>query len=376
MNASVCHLSSVHSGVEIRIVRKELASLARAGYRARVVIPCTERDAAEMRTLGIEPTPLADPDGTRGRAARMTRLAARTLRMARRIDADLYHFHDPELIPVGLALKACGKRVVMDVHDDLAGQITVKHWIRPSVRRIVARLARALEFFGARRFDAVVTANPFLASVFRPVARRVEAVHNFPLLGELDLDATDVPWSARTQVAYIGGISRARGIQETIDALALAGAPLELAGRWHDPDEADAIRRRPGWRHVSELGYVGRPAIRDVLARSFAGLCTLHATPSHRNAEPIKLYEYMAAGIPVICSSIPGWAQVVEDAQCGLVVDPTSPQQIADAIAWLRDHPDAAQRMGANGRRAVRERFNWDREGDRLVALYRSILGR
>lgn len=138
--------------------------------------------------------------------------------------------------------------------------------------------------------------------------------------------------------------------------------------------EFEEIQRTPGWSLVENRGFVGRPEIRDILATSFAGLCTLYPTSSHLMAEPIKMFEYMAAGIPVISSNIPYYEQIIKQADCGICVDPTSPAQIAEAIRFLREHPDEAQRMGRNGRQAVLSRYNWNHEADKLVSLYREIL--
>lgn len=370
---SVCHVSSVHRGVEIRIVRKQLATLAQAGYRARLVIPATASEVAEMSGMGITTSALAEYTG--GEFGRMTLFAAKAIAAARSTRSDLYHFHDPELIPYALWLKALGHKVIMDVHEDLPGNILYKQWIRPSIRGLVSRTAQWIERFGARRFDAVVAAVPYLGDMFRPYARRTVVVGNFPFLDELAQTAGTGEWRARRKIAYVGSISRLRGIVELVDALPQVDVRLQLAGRFMHRQESDEVAVRPGWPWVENRGFVGRAEIRDILATSFAGLCTLHPTPSHLIAEPIKLFEYMAAGIPVISANIPYYEQIVRDADCGLCVDPTDVGQIAQAIRYLRDHPEHAERMGRNGRERVISRYNWNREAEKLLDLYRDVLG-
>ncbi len=391
----VCHFSTVHRGVEIRIVRKELASLAAAGYDAHAVIAATPEEVAEAAALGITIHPLQDQPEA-GRLSRMTRKMYNAWKTCRQVKADIYHFHDPELIPLGLFMKLCGHHIVMDIHEDLANQILTKHWIPARTRKLVAKAARTAERIGARFFDGVVTASPKQASFFQDVARpgRLTTLHNYPLLQELDLapeipaahvdtspsddtaSQADVPVARRpsTHVVYVGGISRIRGIIEAVKAIELADVQLILAGKFKTQAERDEAMALPGWKRVEDLGWVGRDGIRDALSRSFAGLCTLHPTPNHLNAEPIKLFEYMAAGIPSICATIPDWMPYVQKHDAGLCVDPMDVDAIAKAIRTLRDNPERAAEMGRNGRRAVIEHYNWETQAAKLRDLYQTIL--
>lgn len=378
----ICHVSTVHRGVEIRIIRKELASLAEAGYQAHAIIAATPDEVAEAATLGITLHPLEENAQAGGRLTRMTRKMYSAWRACRKLDARLYHFHDPELIPLGLALKLAGYKVVMDVHEDLASQVLTKHWIPAPLRTLVARLSRMAERFGARFYDGVVTASPRQAAFFEDVARRVTVAHNYPLLSELAVDmktaeaAAGTPASPtpRTHVVYVGGISRIRGINEAIDAVEQADVRLVLAGRFKTEAERQEAASRPGWSRVEYLGWVDRQGIQQALTRSFAGLCTLHPTPNHLNAEPIKLFEYMAAAIPSIVSTIPDWMPYVQKHDAGICVDPMDTAAIATAIRQLRDDPERARQMGENGRRAVLEHYNWNTQAERLKKLYQEVL--
>ncbi len=375
----VCHVSTVHRGVEIRIIRKELASLAAAGYDAHAVIAATPEEVAEAASLGITIHPLQDRPGA-GRLSRMTHKMYAAWRLCRQVDARIFHTHDPELIPLGLLLRLFGYRVVMDVHEDLANQILTKAWIPAALRPLVSRAARMVERIGARFLDAVVTVTPLQNPFFDDVARRIVVLYNYPLLSELPAadDETGQPTHeagrAATHVAYIGGVSRIRGINEAVEAVELADVKLILAGKFKTKAEREHAASLPGWNRVEELGWVDRDGISQALERSFAGLCTLHPTPNHVIALPIKMFEYMAAGIPSIVSDIPGWKPYVEQHDAGVCVDPMDPKAIAQAITYLQTHPERAAEMGRNGRRAVLEHYNWDTQGKKLDELYRDIL--
>lgn len=130
----------------------------------------------------------------------------------------------------------------------------------------------------------------------------------------------------------------------------------------------------PSWAVVNELGFVDRKGVRDVLGRSFAGLVTLHPVPNYLDALPVKMFEYMAAGIPVIASDFPLWREIIESSQCGVCVNPMKPEEIAQAVDRLVNNPAEARQLGENGRRAVLDRYNWAVEEKKLFQLYEYIL--
>jgi glycosyltransferase involved in cell wall biosynthesis len=86
------------------------------------------------------------------------------------------------------------------------------------------------------------------------------------------------------------------------------------------------------------------------------------------------MFEYMSAGLPVIASNFPLWKEIVEGNKCGICVDPMDPKAIASAIQWMIDHPEEAEEMGKNGRRAVETKYNWANESKKLVGLYQRLI--
>lgn len=369
--SKVCHLSSVHHGLDIRIYRKQCVSLAAAGLDVHLVIGATAEQVAEAAAAGVTLHRLLPAGG--GRVRRALAHAWRTYRIARALDARLYHVHDPELIPYGVLLAWQGKQVIIDLHEDLSADIQSKPWIPAPLRRAIGAAARAAEHFAARRCAAMVAATPHIGALFRHSARRVAVIHNYPMVGEL---AADPPAErrARDSACYVGAINEMRGIRQIIQALDLASCKLLLAGRFDSVALRDELAACPGWRHVEECGFVDRAEVAAIMARSFCGLVTLHPEPNFMNALPIKLFEYMSAGLPVIASGFPLWRGIVEAADCGLCVDPGKPEEIAHAIGFLRSNPALAERLGANGRRAIERTYRWDHEAVRLLSLYRELL--
>ncbi len=360
----IAHLTSVHPVVDTRILHKEAATLAAAGHDV-VLVAVAERGAT-LRGVRVHPVARAG-----SRLGRMTGTALRVLRAARAERADVYHFHDPELIPVGLCLKLAGKRVIYDVHDDLPAAVLSKAWITPALRRPVARVVAVLEAGLARLFDVVVVANPAHGNRF-PAARTV-AVRNLPDLAEFD---TAVPSQAAraAAVVYVGDLTRARGALQMVEAMALlppsSPVRLWLGGRFSEPGLEAACRAQAGWARVDFLGWLERAAVTGRLARARVGLVPLQPVPHYQANTPVKLFEYMAAGLPVVTADLPLCREVVETAGCGLVVDARDPAAIAGAVQWLLEHPDEAEAMGRRGRATVEQRYTWQAESRALLAIY------
>jgi glycosyltransferase involved in cell wall biosynthesis len=115
---------------------------------------------------------------------------------------------------------------------------------------------------------------------------------------------------------------------------------------------------------------LGRTEVVDLLKRSRAGLVTLHDLPVYQVSLPIKMFEYMAAGLPIIASDFPFWRELLNDYDCAIFVNPHVPQESAGAIDWILSNPDQAYAMGARGRYGVLSRYNWAPEAEKLVAFY------
>lgn len=364
----IAHLTSAHPRYDARIFLKECRSLAASGHRVTLIVadglPDEERD--QVRIFGV-----ARPNG---RLRRMLATARAVFERAVREDADLYHLHDPELLTIALKLKKLGKRVVFDSHEDVPRQILSKHYLWKPVRGLVSRMAAVYEARVCARIDAVVAATPYIRDKFLRINPRTIDVNNYPMLDELHPPQPEED-RARDAACYIGGISSVRGIVELVCAMEYvsSGLRLAIAGNYIEPGLYDSLRRMPGWQRCDDLGWQTREGVRNVLQRSRVGMVTLHPTPAYLQSLPVKMFEYMGAGIPVIASDFPLWKEIVGGSDCGLCVDPLKPEAIAEAIDWIAAHPAEATRMGENGRKAVEERYNWQAEARKLAALYAGL---
>ncbi len=370
----VCHLSSVHRTFDTRVFHKECRSLAAAGYAVTLVI----RHERDETVAGVRIAALPAP---RGRLARMTGTVAALWRRAVALDADLYHFHDPELIPVGLLLRLRGKRVVYDAHEDYARQLRGKPWLPRPLRVPVAVVAGGLELLAAPWLSAVVAAGRDIEERFAGRARRVVRVENFPVLEPRLVEAPPRPDPApgRLRLVNFGGVWSARVTGEIVAALERLPGELDvrlvLGGRVFEQELLERLQQSPGWRRVDYRGVVDREELIDASLAADAGLVLYADHPNHHAIRSNRLYETMLAGLPVVVSDFPVWRRFIEEHRCGLAVDPHDPDAIAEALAWLASHPGEAREMGRRGRAAVLERYNWEREAEKLLDLYRELLG-
>jgi glycosyltransferase involved in cell wall biosynthesis len=365
----ITHLTSVHQPFDGRIFHKECKTLHGAGYEVSLV---AEHDRSEL----VDGVQICAVKQSGNRRERMTRTVRAISQIALAEGADVFHFHDPELIPLGIWLKAHGKRVIYDVHEDFPKQLLSKPWITPWLRHPLSVAAAFVESAAGWLCDGIVAATPEIARRFPK--RKTVTIQNFPLVGELD-DAGVVPYCDRSEeLAYVGGITANNGAKQLLTALASlpneSKARLLLAGAFSPESLRQELQRMPGWSRVEFLGWQSRPGVAAILGRARAGLVTAQPISNYLDCWPTKMFEYMAAGLPVIASDLPRCRQIVESTGCGILVDPHDPQSIADAIQWLMARPIEARAMGQRGQEAFRTKYNWAPEAQRLLAFYRDAV--
>lgn len=366
MKLKITHLTSVHPRYDTRIFVKECQSLAAYGYDVSLIVADGKGD--ESGNVSIY-----DVGKPSGRFKRILQTTTLVYQKAVKLDSDLYHLHDPELIPVGIKLKKLGKKVIFDAHEDVPVQILSKPYLGTVAKQIFSALFSLYEKTTCSKFDAVITATPFIRDKFSAINPLSVDINNFPLLTEFE---SNVRWKNRSDtVCYIGGISTVRGISELVLAMdkVQSNIQLILAGSFGEKGLYAQVCSLSGWKKVVNKGFVDRHHIKEILSSSKAGLVTLHPIRNYIDALPVKMFEYMAAGVPVIASDFPLWREIIEKNACGLCVDPLQPSSIADAIDWIITHPAEAEKMGQNGQIAVKSIYNWKHEEDKLLQLYSKI---
>jgi glycosyltransferase involved in cell wall biosynthesis len=311
----------------------------------------------------------------------------RILCAALRARASIYHFHDPELLPVGLLLKMLGKTVVYDVHEDYPEQVKSKDYLPVFLRGAVSSLVGLAEKAIAARLDGVVCATDAIAAKFRH--GRVVTVRNYPANGrvvnrELRIVKPEsvfhsslftTHYSPFRLVHLSGTLIPGRGVTSMVRAMELLDDRFELvlAGRFVTPEYEAAVRAMAGFKRVRYIEPVPHEQVWGLYEECDAGLVCLLPLERYKVSLPVKMFEFMAAGLPVIASDFPLFRELVEENGCGICVDPEMPERIASAARRLAGDTELVRRMGEMGRKAVLEKYNWEAEAQTLLGLYRTL---
>src|ERR1700694_1248508 len=364
----VVHMSSVHASDDVRIFHKQCKTLAAAGYDVTLI--ARDTGGKTIDGVRIEPVPRS-----KSRLQRMTRTVFQVLAVGLKQKADIYHVHDPELVPIALLLRMLGKKVIFDAHEDIAADVSDKHYLNAWLRPVLGQFIHIAIWLTSWLLTRVVAATPAIARQFP--SQRTTVVQNFPIDDEL-VTPEPIPFELRSnRITYIGSITRMRGIFEMVEAMSMPEIPndarLMIAGTFETEALRAEVERLPGWDKVEYSEWISRAEIRKLLSSSIAGVVIFYPGPNYVEALPTKLFEYMSAGIPVIASDFPLWRDIIESSKCGFVVNPHDVSALSEKIRYMLANRRQAEILGTHGSSAVRERYNWTREAKKLLELYQEV---
>lgn len=366
----VVMLTSVHPAFDTRIFHKQAKTLLDAGYEVALI---TQHEKNEI-VDGIKIIALPK---RKKRLRRMTELPLLTIRFAIKEKANIYHIHDPELLSVGLLLKLfIGVTVIYDIHEDYQALIDAKYWLPPFLRSLAIKVYNIFEKISFLYFDGIIVAGEDILTHF-PNNPKVTLIGNYPLLDKVSyVDRTNNERKENYSVIYAGVMERNRCIKESVLAVKMLDGKVDLIllGDFFVDKFEEEIRRLAD-NHIHILGKVPLSEVFQYMNKACIGLVCLLPSPNNINATSRnnKLYEYMASGLPVISSNFPSWKRFLESNHCGIGVNPENPEEIAKAIEYLIDRPEVMKKMGENGRKAVLEKYNWEKESEKLLNLYATL---
>lgn len=395
----VCVLTTSHDATDARVFGREATALAEAGYDVTLFTPfgpSRVEDGVEIRAFkGID-----TGDGQPRLPGVKTRLqwAFELLGELYDTDYDLYHFHDSELLPTGAALSVLTNgKVVYDVHENVENVLRHKELLPEPVRPVLASAISVAERGLARATDGIVAASTDIAERFSDHSD-VITVTNYPRVkwaeraqergvvpGTNDADESENGGETNGPVrfVYCGLLSEDRGIPRLIDAVEQVpeahDVELVIGGKYESVEDERLIERKgSGSERVSLVGWQDTLSdVFDLLYDSDVGMMVFEPDPNKTRAahRSNKLFWYMAAALPIVVSDIGNWTEVVEDAECGIPVDPLDTEAIAATMADLAANPEKRRQLGAAGHDAALSVYNWEVQRDRLFDLYERLLG-
>ena len=369
----VVHITSAHAPFDVRIFQKECRSLVKAQYQVTLIAPTSQDSIAEG--VRIKALPL-----TTSRARRMTVTVWKALREALREPADIFHFHDPEFLPAGVVLALSGRRVIYDCHENVADDFLNREWLPRKLRSTFSKLADLAERFAVRRFSGIVAADTQLSRRFQDACVPVVTVENYPILKEFPNDwIGDTSRYSLGAGVNFGGISPWTATEPLVRALGMLPEELPcklvLGGACDSKELLQRMAGLPGWRRIDYQGPLQRKDMIQKLSHAGLAVVMYKYKDQHDDLDirSNRLFEALAAGLPVVTSNFSRWQHFVEGTGCGLAVDPDKPTEIATAIQFLIEHPETAEEMGRRGFEIVRKKYSWESEEEKLLKLYAQL---
>ncbi len=366
-------------------VLKEALSLADVGHKLTIIAWDRQAEYLEHEILAerLEIIRIQNIRSSFGIGREQIRPLLRYWKAAQQIldqlQPDLVHCHDFDTLPAGFAWAQKNNiPLIYDAHEYYADLVRPR--LPGWTGKLIYKFIRSAERFFARRVQAIITVDQTLADIYRSLNATILVVGHYPSR-RLVTAPVQVFTRQELNLLYIGRLSQDRGLfkyLELLERLRACGVParLVLAGVFTPADEEQAFQQAAGLlrEHIEMAGWISYEKIAEILSRGDVGLCLLRPEPRYIAALPVKLFEYMAAGLPVLASDFQATREIVQSSDCGALLDPTDAQAAADIITKWYLHPETPGQLGKNGRQAVLEKYNWENLSDSIDQLYRSLL--
>ena len=296
---------------------------------------------------------------------------------AMKVNAQIYHLHDPELIPCGMFLKLFGKKVILDIHENIAEDIFDKPWIKR--QKLVYKIFTFFEKIACKRFF-IVLAEKSYEKRYRSICKQWATVQNY-----CDTDFFE-PFEKKTyqqhlNLYYIGIVLENRGILQIMEAL--NGLKQEgFEAHFHCVGELYSeldfkIKNLPYYKDIAhQIHFYGRLPLDQgyYLAQKMdIGLCIIWPMKNSIESYPTKLFEYMRCGLPIITSNFPLYREVIEENNCGICIDPFSVSELKKAIMSMHMDVKKSELMAKNGQKVVFEKYDWKSQKLILSKVYEHL---
>jgi glycosyltransferase involved in cell wall biosynthesis len=369
--STVCHVISGYFRNDARVFLRQCKSLDRNGFDVTILTNDGEPDEV------LDGVRVVDCGKPWLRWKSLLFAKRQFLAKALEVDADTYQLHSPELLPLGLALRRAGKRVVYDAHEDMPRHILEKEWLPYFSRKLISVAFERYMLWALRRYDEIVSPHSHVVADFQRRLGKGILIANFPLVAD-NWDFTREDFVGRDDIICYSGTVYAYSNQEEIVAALGSFDSLQyrIAG-YIDEEHGKRLKAMPNGDQVTFLGRLSRPDLHQFYRSALMGVVIydykLNLGDRLGSYGTNKVFEYMEAGLPFICTDYILWKDIVDRHDCGVCVAPGRPDQIAAAIAYLLEDKDRAFQMGQNGRKAVLTEFNWSSEEKKYVELFRAL---
>lgn len=365
----ICHVTSAHKNNDVRIFQKECSSLAKKEtYEVFLIAPGESYNSNGVQVIGVG-------DIASNRFNRMGRGVKKVYCEALALDADIYHFHDPELLPYAKKIKKLGKMVIFDSHEDVPEQIKEKEYIPMLLRGGVSFIYKIYQAYILKKLDAIISVTPHICKKLREVNPNTFMVTNYPILREEIFEPSNFD---KGKIVFAGGVTEQWSHRYIIEAISeLPEITYDIYGKAANEGYIQELSTLKGWEKTNYKGFQPFEVVQQELrtANIAMAICQYgeNSAGKYGTLGNTKLFEAMQAGVPVIATDFTLWKEIIDKYQCGIYVEPKNVDAIKNAIQYLCEETEIARNMGKNGKKAILECYNWKNEEQTLFKLYKVI---
>lgn len=369
----VCHIISAFNRYDTRIFWKQCRSLANSGVFVYLLtndnLPNEVKDNINIISCNIN---------YKYKIQRILHAKSTFLKKALEIDADIYQIHDPELIPLGLKLKKYNKIVFYDAHEDFPRQVLEKEWIPKYIRKPLSIISELYFKNNLYKFDEIISVTPHIVDRLRTMAPSVTQVTNYPIIESLTTSHFQDYYNREPILCYAGTIYDTSNQKYILDAINnIEPIKYHLAGGINK-NYLLGLQKHTAWNKVKFLGMLSKDEVKKFYDRAIIGIVIYDYLPNlgYRRGTfgSNKLFEYMEAGLPIICTNFDLWKEIIDKYKCGICVQPNNVSEIETAIRFIINNKEKAYQMGQNGKKAVVAEFNWDTQQKIYIDIYKRYL--
>jgi glycosyltransferase involved in cell wall biosynthesis len=370
IESKICHVTSVHGWNDIRIFKKQCTSLAKHFSEVSLVAPNGPTEKVNgVNVYGVE------FEGIKNRRKRFLQLRKLIIQKAIEVDADIYQFHDPELLPFTNKLKKLGKKVIYDSHENVPAAILTKDWLKYNwIKKTISKTYNKYEKKTSLKCDAIISVLPEITNTFKHSLS--ETIYNYPLLESTTPVVKSYTKGDVFNIVYHGGLTKQRGIKEICLAIASIkrdNIKLHLMGAWESKSfEEECVGIIEDKSKFKNYGVLSFEDCQELLKEMHLGLVLFHHSPNHLFSLPNKLHEYLINGMPVIMSDIPYWMD--EFSSTVEFADPHTTTAVVSKIEGVMDNYNDIQTKITEFQKVIIENQSWQAEEKKLVDFYKKVI--